>query len=84
MALLPGAQMSDDAYRLIVDDVTVDATTAATRIFSRVPSWARSLMALRNRLVAPFGLKTQLPISRLRPEGLASSQLSRRRRTECC
>jgi len=28
MALLPGAQMSDDAYRLIVDDITVDATTA--------------------------------------------------------
>jgi Protein of unknown function (DUF2867) len=60
LALLPRTQISD-AYRLIVDDVTLNATTAAFRIFARVPWWIRTLMALRNRLVAPLGLKTKLP-----------------------
>lgn len=57
--LLPGAQMSD-AYFLILDDVTVDARTAAVRIFARVPRWIRALMVLRNILVGPLGLKTGL------------------------
>lgn len=59
LALLPGSQMSD-AYRLIVDDDGIDAATAAHRIFARVPRWVRALMALRNRLVGPLGLKTRL------------------------
>jgi hypothetical protein len=59
LALLPGTQMSD-AYRLIVDDATIDAPTAAHRIFSRVPRWIRTLMALRNHLVGPLGLKTSV------------------------
>jgi hypothetical protein len=58
LALLPRARMSD-AYRLIVDD-TVDAMRAADRIFSHVPRWISALMALRNRLVGPLGLKTSL------------------------
>jgi Protein of unknown function (DUF2867) len=47
-----------DAYRVVLDEVTIDATTAARRLFSRVPCWVRLLVGLRNRLVAPFGLKT--------------------------
>src|SRR5262245_30445602 len=66
LALLPGTQMGD-AYRLIVDDLAVDATTAATRIFSRAPTWIRGLMALRNRLVAPLGLKTSAPLQQDSP-----------------
>jgi hypothetical protein len=56
LALLPRAQMSD-AYRVVLDGVTIDAATAARRMFSRVPWWVRLLLGLRNRLVAPFGLK---------------------------
>jgi Protein of unknown function (DUF2867) len=51
------ARMSD-AYRLIVNEATVDPATAAARIFARAPWWVRTLMALRNRLVRPLGLKT--------------------------
>ena len=56
-ALLPQARMSD-AYRLVVNDGTLDATTAAYRIFGCIPWWVRALMALRNHLVAHLGLKT--------------------------
>ena len=59
LALLPGTQMSD-AYRLIVAEVSLDARTAAARMFSRAPAWVGALMALRNRLVAPLGLKTRV------------------------
>ena len=57
LALFPQALMSD-AYRLIVDEEALDASTAASRMFGRMPWWIRVLMAMRNRLVAPFGLKT--------------------------
>jgi uncharacterized protein DUF2867 len=56
-ALLPQTHVSD-AYRLIVHERTLDATTAARRIFERAPRWIHALMALRNRLVAPLGLNT--------------------------
>ena len=56
-ALLPGTQMSD-AYRLTVDDMAIDARTAAMCAFGRVPRWIRGLIILRNCLVSPFGLKT--------------------------
>jgi Protein of unknown function (DUF2867) len=46
------------AYRLVVNEETLDATTAASRMFGRVPRWIRALMAMRNCLVAPLGLKT--------------------------
>jgi hypothetical protein len=58
-ALLPQAHMRD-AYRLVVDDPGLDARLAAERIFGRVPRWIGALMAVRNRLVAPFGLKTSV------------------------
>ena len=57
--LLPGT-LTRDAYRLTVDDVTIDATTAATCIFSRVPRWTRTFMALCNQLVRSVGLETSL------------------------
>jgi hypothetical protein len=58
-ALLPGASVLD-TYRLVVDEGALDARTAAERAFARVPRWIGVLMALRNGLVAPFGLKTSV------------------------
>ena len=56
-ALLPGAQFAD-AYRIEVDDLTLNARQAAERMMSRQPRWAEALLTLRNILVTPFGLKT--------------------------
>lgn len=55
-ALLPGASFAD-AYSLTVAE-PLDAMTAARRAFERTPAWIGALMALRNRAVAPLGLKT--------------------------
>lgn len=57
LALLPGTGVSD-AYRLTVEDDAIDARTAATRVFASTPTWVGRLMAVRNALVAPLGLKT--------------------------
>jgi Protein of unknown function (DUF2867) len=59
-ALLAGAQFSD-AYRIVVDDEALDARRAAERMLARDPRWIEALLTLRNRLVAPFGLKTPIP-----------------------
>ena len=56
-SLLAGAQFAD-AYRVTVADAALDARTAAMRIFSMSPRWVTALLGLRNRIVAPFGLKT--------------------------
>ena len=56
-ALLPGAQFAD-AYRIEVDDLTLNARQAAERMMARQPRWAEALTWLRNVLVTPFGLKT--------------------------
>jgi hypothetical protein len=56
-ALLPGAQFAD-AYRIEVDDLTLNARQAAERMMARQPRWAEALLTLRNILVTPFGLKT--------------------------
>jgi hypothetical protein len=55
--VLAGAQFAD-AYRVTVTDAKLDARSAAERIFSRMPGWARRLLDLRNAIVAPLGLKT--------------------------
>jgi hypothetical protein len=55
--LLPGAQFAD-AYRIEVDDRTLNARQAAERMMARQPRWAEALLSLRNILVTPFGLKT--------------------------
>ena len=59
-ALLTGAQFSD-AYSIAVDGVTLDARHAAEKMLGRSPRWIEVLLALRNYLVAPFGLKTEAP-----------------------
>lgn len=55
--LLPGAQFAD-TFRIRTDDASLSARQAAERMFSRSPRWVTALMALRNFLVKPFGLKT--------------------------
>jgi len=59
-ALLAGAQFAD-AFRIDVQGGALDARTAAQRMLGRSPRWVEILVALRNRLVAPFGLKTPDP-----------------------
>jgi Protein of unknown function (DUF2867) len=55
--LLAGAQFID-AFSIMVDGGALDARHAAERMVTRQPRWAATLLALRNILVAPFGLKT--------------------------
>ena len=59
-ALLAGAQFVD-AYRVTVDGAALDARHAAEKMLAHGPPWIDALMTLRNRLVAPFGLKTPAP-----------------------
>ena len=56
MPLLQGADFAD-AYRLETAEPGLDAFTAAERVMHRVPRWVLALIALRDLLVAPFGLK---------------------------
>jgi hypothetical protein len=66
-ALLPGAQFAD-AFRLVlpptaavIDAPPLDALVAARRMMGTSPAWVRQLMALRNAIVAPLGLKAPPP-----------------------
>ena len=59
-ALLPGAQFAD-AFRITVDGTALDARQAAEKMLGRGPRWIETLMRLRNRMVAPIGLKRPLP-----------------------
>jgi Protein of unknown function (DUF2867) len=56
-ALLAGAQFID-AYSIATADAALDARHAAEKMLGRSPRWALTLMALRDLLVTPFGLKT--------------------------
>lgn len=56
-ALLAGAQFAD-AFSITVDGPALNARQAAERMMTRSPQWIERLTALRNALVAPFGLKT--------------------------
>ncbi|QCI69427.1 DUF2867 domain-containing protein [Phreatobacter stygius] len=58
--VLAGAQFAD-AYSVVVDEVGMDARTAAERAFGRSPRWVNTLLGLRNAVVAPFGLKAGQP-----------------------
>ncbi len=53
---LPGVTWAD-TFTLDVPQGGLDAERAARLALDRIPGWARWLMRLRNRLVAPFGLK---------------------------
>jgi hypothetical protein len=59
-ALLAGAEFID-AYSIVIDNAALDARRAAEKMLARGPLWIETLLSLRNRLVAPFGLKTPLP-----------------------
>jgi hypothetical protein len=56
-ALLTGAQFSD-AFSVAVSGAALPARRAAEQMLARSPRWIRTLMALRDCLVTPFGLKT--------------------------
>jgi Protein of unknown function (DUF2867) len=58
--LLAGAQHVD-AFRVTIGGSALDARRAAEKMMARGPRWVAMLMDLRNRLVAPFGLKTPAP-----------------------
>ncbi|MET0706775.1 MAG: DUF2867 domain-containing protein [Tardiphaga sp.] len=55
--LLAGAQFID-AFSVTVSEASLDARRAAERVFGRSPRWVRMLLALRDAIVAPFGLIT--------------------------
>ncbi|MGE0283412.1 MAG: DUF2867 domain-containing protein [Rhizobiaceae bacterium] len=57
-SVLPGADFAD-AWRVSGIAVGEDAETIAARM-GKPPGWVTKLMAVRNTLVAPFGLKTRL------------------------
>jgi Protein of unknown function (DUF2867) len=59
-ALLAGAQFSD-AYGVTIDGIKLDARQAAEKMLTHGPRWIEALLAWRNRLVTPFGLKTPFP-----------------------
>jgi len=54
--LLTGAQFID-AYSVTVPGGVPDAKAAATAMVERSAGWVRGLMATRNAIVKPFGLK---------------------------
>lgn len=54
--ILPAAHFFD-RYSIEIDGQNLDARTAAERVMLRRPAWIRWLMALRNFMVRPFGLK---------------------------
>ena len=55
--LLPGAQFAD-AFCVTVTAPALTARQAAERMMAHQPRWIAQLLALRDRLVAPFGLVT--------------------------
>ena len=59
-ALLAGAQFVD-AYSIMIEGAALDARQAAEKMLAPAPRWIGALLALRNFLVAPFGLKTSAP-----------------------
>ena len=66
--VMPSADFSD-AFAIDVRNATLDAPEAARRAFAgRQPRWIVNLLAIRNILVMPFGLKSgagaNLPASR--------------------
>ena len=64
---LPSADFSD-AFAIDVRNATLDAPEATRRAFAEQPGWIAKLLAIRNILVMPFGLKSgadaNLPESR--------------------
>lgn len=59
-AVLAGAQFID-AFSIGIEDTALDARHAAERMMAKGPRWIDMLLALRNLMVAPFGLKAGAP-----------------------
>lgn len=59
-AFLAGAQFAD-AFCITVEGQALDARRAAERMMTGGPRWIERLLALRNLLVTPFGLKAAVP-----------------------
>ena len=55
---LPGADWAD-AYQVTVETAYPNARAAGDAAFSTFPFWVNALMALRNLIVTPFGLKRE-------------------------
>ncbi|MEO9684718.1 MAG: DUF2867 domain-containing protein [Tateyamaria sp.] len=55
-AALPSANWAD-AFEIENCDSTADMKSLAQQVVGTMPRWARALLALRNMLVVPFGLK---------------------------
>ena len=55
--LLVGAQFSD-AFSITINHAALDARSAAEKMLAHSPRWIATLMALRDILVTPFGLRT--------------------------
>lgn len=55
-ALLPGADFGD-RFSLRLNGPPVDARAICDRVFGQTPGWITALLAVRNVVVWPFGLK---------------------------
>lgn len=55
-AVLPGAQFAD-SYAMTLEGQHLDAISATEAVMGRNPKWISNLMQLRNKIVAPLGLK---------------------------
>lgn len=56
-AALPGVSFAD-AYRIVRTAPSLTAMQAAEAVFNSMPGWTRALMAIRNAVMRPFGVKT--------------------------
>ncbi|ASY58404.1 DUF2867 domain-containing protein [Sinorhizobium sp. CCBAU 05631] len=59
---LPGADWAD-CYELLHLGERITAHEAARRALGSAPRWVRKLLTLRNRIVAPLGLKAGAPFA---------------------
>jgi hypothetical protein len=57
IASLPGCDFAD-AFSMTIPGTGADAREVAALCFSRLPDWAGWLLALRNAVMRPFGIKT--------------------------
>ncbi len=56
LLLLPGAQFAD-SYRVDIAGPAIGPRLAARRMLARSPPWVRTLMTMRNAIMAPFGVQ---------------------------
>lgn len=64
--ILPGAEFADN-FMAILDDQSLTLEQAGRRSFDTSPKWIEALLAIRNIVVKPFGLRgTSDEVKRLR------------------